>query len=1140
MLMVTSGSAALRHFCSSKRYAFLASFLLISVVLATVIAVRQVRSAHPTTVTILAANVGDPGSIIIDESSIYWSDQFTGQMSSVSKSPGGAVTHYPVANAPGDYLAQDNAFLYFIGGGANVRSIYRTSKVSGLTDTIGPNAVSSNLHGFTSLTIGPAGGVLYYGGPPRPIPGASPTDSTTTINTLPTQGGAANPLIWDGFGHEAQLQAAGLPYWLGQFSLFHTTDSTFLYWTASDGQNQSIWRMPLVGGAASVIVPNRSDSIALVIAPTQGAAGSSIFWWEALPNFNFSIFRRRPGGQIITVAAGNVLSNQFAVDNDKVYLNWGDALAEVPIDGGTPTILVPSNLAFAPVGIAMDVNYIYWSNSNGQIMRVDRPAGTPNPSPTTSPVTTPTVTPTRTPTATASPTRTPTPTPTASPTPIPTATPSSIPTPNPSPTPSPTPTASSTSTPTPNPTPTVDASPTPVPSVTPTAMASPPPAVYTSLYNFTELSGNGTNIDGARPKGGLVRSGNFLFGTATEGGSGGQGTVYKVNIDGTGFATLHDFSAPAPGPTPPAGTNSDGGHPQAGVIISGETLYGTTRDIGPVGYGNVFKINTDGTGFTVLHSFHGSNVDGNSPQGSLILSDNTLYGTTSNNVFKVNTDGTGFAILREFGTNQNPPALGADPSHSGLVLIGNTLYGMTSGGGSSVLVPPFIGTGTVFAVNTDGTGFRIVHNFSPADQLDPSVNADGYNPLGQLVLSGNTLFGITAFGGQLTRGTAFAVDPDGNGFRLLHTFTNMTGFLNGDGANPVAGLMLSGDRVYGATTIGGGFAGGTIYSVKTDGTDFHVHYNFHNGLGAGSDSPLLAAANRLLGTSPAFPSGNIFALSLGPTAFDYDGDHRADVSVFRPSNGAWYLLESTSGFTGVSFGNPTDRIAPADFDGDGKIDVAVYRPASATWFWLNSSNGTLSAVAFGAPEDLPTAADYDGDGRADVSVFRPSNGVWYRLNSHDNSFFAVQFGASEDKPTIGDYDGDGRADTGVFRPAQGAWYRLNSSNGAFVGVSFGLATDLITPADFDGDGKTDVAVYRPSTGTWYSINSSNGALVATPFGTAEDVPTAADFDGDGRADVALFRPSNGVWYRLNSSTGSFFAVQFGTNGDRPTPAAFRY
>jgi uncharacterized delta-60 repeat protein len=276
------------------------------------------------------------------------------------------------------------------------------------------------------------------------------------------------------------------------------------------------------------------------------------------------------------------------------------------------------------------------------------------------------------------------------------------------------------------------------------------------------------------------------------------------------------------------------------------------------------------------------------------------------------------------------------------------------------------------------------------------------------------------------------------------------------------------------------------------------------------------------------------------TLFDFDGDGKADNSVFRPAIGNWYLDQSTAGFMAASFGNSTDKITPADLDGDGKADMAVYRPENGTWYWLNSSNGAFNAVQFGASEDLPTPADYDGDGRADTSVFRPSNGTWYRLNSSDGSFFAAQFGVSEDRPTVGDFDGDGLADIAVWRPSNGAWYRLNSSNGQFVAVSFGLSDDLITPADFDGDGMTDIAVYRPSTGTWYSLNSSNSALVATQFGTAEDEPTAADYDGDGRADISVFRPSDGVWYRLNSGNGSFFAVQFGVNGDRPTPAAFRY
>lgn len=274
------------------------------------------------------------------------------------------------------------------------------------------------------------------------------------------------------------------------------------------------------------------------------------------------------------------------------------------------------------------------------------------------------------------------------------------------------------------------------------------------------------------------------------------------------------------------------------------------------------------------------------------------------------------------------------------------------------------------------------------------------------------------------------------------------------------------------------------------------------------------------------------------TPFDYDGDDRADVSVFRPSTGSWYLINSGSGaFSGQQFGQNGDLIAPADFDGDGKTDIAVFRAASGGWYWLNSSNNTFTGVGFGQTGDLPVAADYDADGKADVAVYRPSAGAWYRINSSTGLFAAFNFGIAEDRPAVGDFDGDGKADLSVYRPSAGAWYRLNSSNGQFVATGFGTSEDKATPADFDGDGKADICVFRPSNGGWYRLNSGNGAFVGVGFGASGDRPSAADFDGDGKADQAVFRPSAGAWYLLNSTTG-FTAMSFGANGDNPTPNAY--
>lgn len=275
-------------------------------------------------------------------------------------------------------------------------------------------------------------------------------------------------------------------------------------------------------------------------------------------------------------------------------------------------------------------------------------------------------------------------------------------------------------------------------------------------------------------------------------------------------------------------------------------------------------------------------------------------------------------------------------------------------------------------------------------------------------------------------------------------------------------------------------------------------------------------------------------------AYDFDGDRRSDISIFRPADGMWYLRLSRSPVLSARFGVSDDVITPADYDGDGKTDIAVYRPSTGIWYVNNSSTGVVSYTIFGLAEDLPVPADYDGDGLADIAVFRPSTGVWYRQNSSDGSFYAAQFGTSGDKPAVGDFDGDGRADISLFRPSTGAWYRVNSADGESVGELFGISSDMIVPADYDGDGKTDIAVYRPADGYWYIKNSADSLYTAFRFGNSRDIPAPGDFDGDGKADLSVYRPSEGTWYRMNSSNGEFIAYQFGSVGDKPTQAAFRY
>ncbi len=110
---------------------------------------------------------------------------------------------------------------------------------------------------------------------------------------------------------------------------------------------------------------------------------------------------------------------------------------------------------------------------------------------------------------------------------------------------------------------------------------------FTDLYSFTALAGNGTNSDGAYPSAGLILSGNTLYGTTYAGGTNGSGTVFAVNTDGTGHTNLYSF----------AGYPSGGAGPYAGLILSGNTLYGTTSEGGSYNSGTVYAVSTNGTGF---------------------------------------------------------------------------------------------------------------------------------------------------------------------------------------------------------------------------------------------------------------------------------------------------------------------------------------------------------------------------------------------------------------------------------------------------------------------------------------------------------------------------------------------------------------
>jgi uncharacterized repeat protein (TIGR03803 family) len=216
---------------------------------------------------------------------------------------------------------------------------------------------------------------------------------------------------------------------------------------------------------------------------------------------------------------------------------------------------------------------------------------------------------------------------------------------------------------------------------------------------------------------------------------------------------LHAFSAASGG----HGPNADGATPTGALVSALDGfLYGTTFRGGANGWGTVFRIAPDGTAFQPLYAF--SKSDGGSPAAGLILgSDGFLYGTTVNTVFKLMGDGTGFQTLHTFrDPNAQPPTSEGAVTQAALVQgQDGTLYGVTEDGGIN-------GTGTIFQINTDGTGYQSLHSFDAYGS-----NTDGANPVNALIQGADGSF----YGASRNGGTS----ANGSTYGTLFRFTPATG-----------------------------------------------------------------------------------------------------------------------------------------------------------------------------------------------------------------------------------------------------------------------------------------------------------------------------------------------------------------------------
>ncbi len=352
---------------------------------------------------------------------------------------------------------------------------------------------------------------------------------------------------------------------------------------------------------------------------------------------------------------------------------------------------------------------------------------------------------------------------------------------------------------------------------------------YTKLIDFTG------NINGQRPFGSFISDGIFLYGMTVEGGTNNMGTIYKIKPDGTSYTKLMDFNGA-----------TNGSNPHTSLISHDTVLYGATTFGGVNNQGTVFKINPDGTGFVKLIDFAGAS-NGRYPNGSLIFDGTFLYGITNGGgtndngtIYKIMPDGTNYAKLMDF----SGIADGGGPS-SNLFFDGNFLYGMTAGGGTNnmgtiykimpngtgfVKLMDFAGAsngrspqgslifdgtflygmtswgglndmGTAFKIMPDGTGY--------VKLMDFNGSSNGNRPDFSFIFDGTLLYGVTSRGGINDKGTLFKIMPDGTGYNKLLDLDSIS-----NGNAPNGSLFSDGIYLYGVTWEGGTASVGTIFKYQ--------------------------------------------------------------------------------------------------------------------------------------------------------------------------------------------------------------------------------------------------------------------------------------------------------------------------------------
>jgi uncharacterized repeat protein (TIGR03803 family) len=677
---------------------------------------------------------------------------------------------------------------------------------------------------------------------------------------------------------------------------------------------------------------------------------------------------------------------------------------------------------------------------------------------------------------------------------------------------------------------------------------------YSVLRDLDALTG--TSVGGLLP---TPDAG--LLGTAWSGGTAGQGTVFQVGLDGSGFQVVHNLT-----PSSAIGRASltragDGG-------LFGAACYG-----GPWNGGGVLQVPLDAPPASI-HDFHPSS-DGTCPRQLLAASDGLIYGTTdSKSVFRLGPGGEAFETVANLwyaywleagplaegedgrlyaaarGSNGEGQIVGIDPvsrtvtwtrdldgsegTYPRALLRGadGVLYGVAGSGGTD-------GVGTIYRLGT--TSLSVLHHFG---------RNDGSLPRGPLVQGADgALYGTTGGGGPEGGGVIFrlelplalavhgraAVEGSPAVFRVA---------LSRPAPTPVTVRWTTQDGT--ATAPADYTAAAGVLTFPTGATEAIVEVEVHDDALDEADEDLgllLAEAQgaeifEAAARASVLDDDPIPVLNLeGRVVAETDATQQVPLTLrlSAPSGRPVtvnYATRNGSAQASSDYVAAAGSLSLAPGQVTQSVVVGVLgdlQPEASESFHVDLSSATNAVISadeatLTVRDDDPTSGDFSGDGSADLAVYR--GGAWLfadPLSGGPPSGVFTGQPAPGCRPAPLDSDGDGRLE--MSQVCADRWYFYRPDGSLLTSFSTGALGDTPVPADYDGDGLDDVTVFRH--GAWLTFAPSTGALLSTVW-TGEPanglgvaaVPYPGDFDGDGRADRTIY--SGGAWHSYHPD-GSYRA-----------------